>query len=26
VRVVIKDSTQTTLIADVIERIDCPEV
>jgi tRNA-2-methylthio-N6-dimethylallyladenosine synthase len=26
VRVIIKDSTQTTLIADVIERIDCPEV
>ena len=25
VRVVIKDSTQTTLIADVIERIDCPQ-
>ena len=26
VRVIIKDSTQTTLIADVIERIDSPEV
>ena len=25
VRVVIKDSTQTTLIADVVERIDCPQ-